>query len=166
VACVTGACTGGTCTAAAAASGEPGTLTVHRLAIGSARGHARPVSALGTIDAGGEFDPTIGGAAIELRGPDGKLLVEASAPGGEFRGNESGRFFRYVASPPVEPGAIRRLTFRVRRGAVNVRLRASLPDTIGIRDLDQVSWVVRASDRCMPSAGLVCEASASRMLCR
>jgi hypothetical protein len=163
--CEPGVCSAGACTLPESALSRLGAhhMTVSRFALQPA-GQRRRVLGTASFAASSGFDPSVTGAAVELRGGDGTVLYAAAAPAAAFRASKGGRAFRYLPKRGRAAG-LRRLLLAFDGSIADVSLQAltgAFEDPGSVRG--SLAWAVRVGDLCVRDPRLACKRTSGKSL--
>jgi len=162
--CVPAACHGGTCVADGPAP-LGGTLRIRRLAFAAAGLHRERWVLAATLDGADGVDPHASGGALELYGPDGRLLYRGVVGASSFRGRGRRALWVDRAAGAARDAAngVRRLAIRVTRSGVRVRASGYTPTQVPLDGT--LAIAIRFGDRCASDAAVACRVAGTSAIC-
>src|SRR5437867_9553535 len=154
----------GPATDVCAAAAEP--LRVGRFLL-RPRG-ARVLTARGSFPLAGDFDPTVTGVSVELRGAGGEVLYGATVPPSAFDSNRRHTRFRYARTRGLVPAGadgVDRLLLRHAGDEARFLLAGSAPALVAAAQEPRLELVIRVGDQCARSERLLCTVGPASTAC-
>jgi len=157
---------GGTVPATDACAAAPEPLRIGRFLLRPSR--ARVLTARGSFPLAGDFDPTVTGVSVELRGAGGEVLYGATVPPSAFDSNRRHTRFRYARTRGLVPAGadgVDRLLLRHAGDEARFLLAGSAPALVAAAQEPRLELVIRVGDQCARSESLLCTVGPASTAC-